>query len=89
MAMQNTVLLQQELNQLRAVDQYKKNKKKASKRFLQEGGILDGSTARHITQKKDVEAIQITKSIQHRPPRCSNYNREGHNRLKCPDKVNT
>ncbi|OJZ80276.1 hypothetical protein ASPFODRAFT_53645 [Aspergillus luchuensis CBS 106.47] len=74
-----------------AVNQYKKNKKENAKRFLQEGGILDSHTAGQITQDKDAEAIerQATPSTQRRPPRCSNCNKEGHNRLRCPDRANS
>ncbi|KAH8430077.1 transposase [Aspergillus melleus] len=86
MAMQNAVLLQQEIRQLRAVEQYKKDKKKASRRYLQAGGTLTGQEGQEMANKAAEEARNRAAQglSTRRPPRCSNFNQEGHNRLRCP-----
>ncbi|KAI9043448.1 uncharacterized protein KD926_003599 [Aspergillus affinis] len=87
MAMQNAALLQQEIRQLRAVEQYKKGNKKASRRYLQEGGTLASQEGREIANEKAAEEARKRAAqgpTTRWPSRCSNCNQEGHNRFKCP-----
>lgn len=87
-AMQNAILLQNEVHQLRTADERQKNKKKASRYFIQDGGSLTGQEGYEKGQEKESELLaQQSTSKSRRPPCCSNCNKEGHNRLKCPDRL--
>ena len=92
-AMQNAVLLQQEICQLRTADKRKRDKKKTPRRFIQEGGSLTGQEGQDKTQERERttanHAAVSTSTSTRRPPRCSNCNKEGHNRLRCPEKLTT
>lgn len=85
-AMQNAVLLQQEVHQLRASEKRQKEKKKASRYFIQDGGSLTGYEGQQkAVQREELEAASIPlPAKQKRSPRYSNCGKEGHNRLKCP-----
>ncbi|KAI9042945.1 uncharacterized protein KD926_004736 [Aspergillus affinis] len=60
MAMQNAALLQQEKHQLRSADIHKKIKKKASRRFIQEGGTLNGQEGREKVQQMAQRKCEAT-----------------------------
>lgn len=81
MAMQNSILLQQEIHQLHTSNKHQK-KKKLTRAFIQDGGSLTGDEG--LQRLRERETIQEEPSRPRRPARCSNYNREGHNKLKCP-----
>ena len=82
MAMQNSILLQQEIHQLHMLNRHQKEKKKITRAFIQDGGSLTGGDGQQRLQER--EALQKPSSRCRRPARCSNCNKEGHNRLKCP-----
>ena len=82
MAMQNSILLQQEIHQLHMLNRHQKEKKKTTRAFIQDGGSLTGGDGQQRLQER--EALQKPPSRCRRPARCSNCNKEGHNRLKCP-----
>ena len=82
MAMQNSILLQQEIHQLHMLNRHQKEKKKITRAFIQDGGSLTGGDGQQRLQER--EALQKPPSRCRRPARCSNCNKEGHNRLKCP-----
>ena len=82
MAMQNSVLLQQEVHQLQASNKHQKEKKKNIRAFIQDGGSLTGDEG--LQRSKEVETRQEPSTRLRRPAKCSNCNQEGHNRLKCP-----
>ena len=82
MAMQNSILLQQEIHQLHMLNRHQKEKKKTTRAFIQDGGSLTGGDGQQRLQER--EALQKPSSRCRRPARCSNCNKEGHNRLKCP-----
>ena len=84
MAMQNSILLQQEIHQLQASNKHQKEKKKLTRAFIQDGGSLTGSEGQQRLIERDREAAMPEPSRPRRPARCSNCNQEGHNRLKCP-----
>ena len=87
MAMQNSVLLQQELHQLHTSNEYQKKKKKTTRAFIQDGGSLTGAEGLQQMEKREAaEALIEQPSRSQRPARCSNCNQEGHNRLKCPSR---
>ena len=81
MAMQNSVLLQQEVHQLQASNKHQK-KKKNIRAFIQDGGSLTGDEG--LQRSKEVETRQEPSTRLRRPAKCNNCNQEGHNRLKCP-----
>ena len=87
MAMQNSVLLQQELHQLHTSNEYQKKKKKTTRAFIQDGGSLTGAEGlQQMEEREAAEALIEQPSRSWRPARCSNCNQEGHNRLKCPSR---
>ena len=53
MAMQNSVLLQQEVHQLQASNKHQKEKKKNIRAFIQDGGSLTGYEG--LQRSKEVE----------------------------------
>lgn len=81
-AMQDHILSQQELHQLRMSDNHQKEKKKMKRAFIQDGGSLTGDEGLQRLQER--ETVQEESSRPRRPARCSNCNQEGHNRLGCP-----
>ena len=74
-AMQDAILLKQELHQLRTSSKHQKEKKNMTRAFIQDGGSLTDV---------DAQTAQAESSRPRRPAQCSNCNQEGHNRLKCP-----
>ena len=82
MAMQNSILLQQELHQLHTSKKHQNEKKKTTRAFIQDGGSLTGDEG--LQRLREREVLQEPSSRSRRPARCSNCNQEGHNRLKCP-----
>ena len=85
MAMQNSILLQQEIHQLRTSNKHQRDKKMMTRAFIQDGGSLTGGDGLQRLQER--EALQEPSSSRcRRPARCSNCNKEGHNRLKCPNR---
>lgn len=81
-AMQDGILLRQELHGLHASNKGQKGKKNMTRAFIQDGGSLTGSEGQQRLIER--EAVQEPSSRPRRPARCSNCNKEGHNRLKCP-----
>ena len=82
MAMQNSVLLQQELHQLHTSKKHQNEKKRTTQAFIQDGGSLTGDEGLQMLREREV--MQELSSRSQWPARCSNCNQEGHNRLKCP-----
>jgi len=86
--MQNIILLQQEVNQLCASNQRQKKKKEITRRFIQTGGSLTGMEGQQLNEEHDQQEQAQAQASSSRPPRrdprCSNCNKTGHNRLKCP-----
>ena len=83
MAMQNSILLQQEIHQFCTSNKHQRDKKMMTQAFIQDGGSLTGGDGLQKLQER--EALQEPSSSRcRRPARCSNCNKEGHNRLKCP-----
>ena len=80
-AMQDAVLLKQELHQLRTSNKHQKEKKKITRAFIQDGGSLTGDEGLQRLREREVQEEPSSRS--RRPARCSNCNQEGHNRLKC------
>ena len=83
-AMQSSILLQQELHQLHTSKKHQNEKKRTTQAFIQDGGSLTGDQGLHMLREREV--MQEPSSRSRRPARCSNCNQEGHNRLKCPKK---
>ena len=81
-AMQDAVLLRQELYQLRISNKHQKEKKTMTRAFIQDGGSLTGEEG--LQRLRERERQEMPLSRPRRPARCSNCNKEGHNRLKCP-----
>lgn len=86
-AMQNAVLLQDQLQCYQTASEYQKKKKAIPRKFIQDGGSLTVDGALQKIQEKEAE-IEIEAQVprQRRPPTCSNCNIMGHTRLKCPTK---
>ena len=86
MTMQNAVLLQHEVQQLRMENQHQRKKRAAPRAFIQSGGSLTGAQGLQKAQEQEaiVEAAQQPASRLRRPPTCSTCGKMGHNRLKCP-----
>ena len=82
MAMQNSILLQQEVHQLHVSNKHQKEKKKLTRTFIQDGGSLTGSEGQQRSEERKTTVVESSRP--RRPARCSNCNQEGHNRLKCP-----
>ena len=82
MAMQNSVLLQQEIHQLHALNKHQNEKKKMTQAFIKDGGSLTDDEG--LQRQREREVQEKPSSRSRRPARCSNCNQEGHNRLKCP-----
>ena len=70
MAMQNSVLLQQEVHQLQASNKHQKEKKKNIRAFIQDGGSLTGDEG--LQRSKEVETRQEPSTRLRRPAKCSN-----------------
>ena len=51
--MQNAILLQQEIHQLRAENQHQKRKQQASRYFIQAGGSLTGAEEQQKAQEHE------------------------------------
>ena len=85
--MQNIILLQEEVHRLQRLNQ-QKNKKKAPRRFIQNGGGLTVNQALSIIREREEIEVEASSSSlssrSRRQIRCSNCDKEGHNRLKCP-----
>ena len=86
MTMQNAVLLQHEVHQLRMENQHQRKKRAAPRAFIQAGGSLTGADGLQKAQEQEaiVEQAQQPVSRPRRPPTCSTCGVMGHNRLKCP-----
>ena len=84
MAMQNSILLQQELHQLHTSKKHQNEKKKTIQAFIQDRGSLTGDEGLQRLREREVLEEPLSRSQQ--PAWCSNCNQEGHNRLKCPRK---
>lgn len=84
--MQNTLLLQQQNNQLQEVHQYRKKRKERAKHFIQDGESLTVAEVRQQEkeQRRELERdAQSQPSRPHRPQKCSNCGVVGHNRRQC------
>lgn len=84
-AMQDAVLLRQELHQCHTSNKHQEGKKNMTRAFIQDRGSLTGSEGRQKLIER--EAIQESSSRPRRLIRRSSCNQEGHNRLKCPAKL--
>ena len=82
---QNSILLQQEIHQLHTSNNHQKLKKMMTQAFIQDGGSLTGGDGLQRLQEREVLQEPLSSRCR-RPPRCSNCNKEGHNRLKCPNR---
>ena len=85
MTMQNAILLQHEVNQLRMENKHQRQKRAAPRAFIQAGGSLTGANGLQKAQEQEAivkEACQPV-SRQRRPPTCSTCGKTGHNRLSC------
>jgi hypothetical protein len=82
-ALQNNILLHQEISQLRTVCQRQKKKREASRYFIATGGSLTGAEGQQRAQDRE-EQEEMRLSQPRRKIRCSNCGKEGHNRLRCP-----
>lgn len=81
MTMQNAVLLQQEIHQLRTGDTCQKRKQGRSRHFIQNGGsLLAAEGLQRAQEEKEMLRPQPVRS--HRPPKCSNCGGIGHDRIK-------
>ena len=88
MTMQNYVytLLQQEIHQLHASAEHEKEKKRMTRAFIQDGGSLTGEDGLQRLREREMQAEPSSSSRPQQPARCSSYNQEGHNGLKCPNR---
>ena len=72
--MQNAVLVQQEIRQLRAGMKYQKEKQKTSRYFIKSSGSLTGSDGQQKAREHEELAQQVPR--QRRPSTCSNCSRQ-------------
>ena len=82
--MQNTLLLQQEVNQLQEENQYRKRRRQRNKHFIQNGGSL---TVAEVRQQEEEQRRELERDAQprpRRPPTCSDCGTLGHKRPQCP-----
>ena len=82
--MQNTLLLQQEVNQLQEENQYRKRRRQRTKHFIQNGGSL---TVAEVRQQEEEQRRKLERDAQprpRRPPTCSDCGTLGHKRPQCP-----
>ena len=88
MTMQNAILLQHEVHQLRMENKHQKQRRAAPRAFIQAGGSLTGAQGLHKVQEQEaiVEEAHQPVSRLCRPPTCSMCGKTGHNQLKCPEK---
>ena len=83
MAIQNSVLLQQEIHRLQASNKHQEEEKKKNIRAsIQDRGSLTGDEG--LQRSKEVKTRQEPSTRLWCPAKCSNCNQEGHNRLKYP-----
>ena len=80
-AVQDAVLLRQELHQLRTSNKQQREKK-MTRAFIQDGGSL--TDAEGLQRLREREVQEEPQSRSRRPARCSTCNQEGHDRLKMP-----
>ena len=83
-AMQNPILLHQEIHQLHTSKKHLNKKKRTTWAFIQDRGSLIGDEGLQMLREREV--MQEPSSRSWHPAWCSNYNQEGHNRLKWPKK---
>ncbi|ODM14636.1 hypothetical protein SI65_09981 [Aspergillus cristatus] len=88
MTMQNAILLQHEVHQLRVENRHQKQRRAAPRAFIQAGGSLTGAKGLQKAQEQEaiVEEAYHPVSRRRKPPTCSTCGKIGHNRLKCPEK---
>lgn len=88
MAMQNALLLEHEVKQLRAANKTQKRKWNTARTFIATGGILTGAEG----QQRSQEAADLLAGVvdeggerprKRAPPRCSNCHQIGHIRSSC------
>ena len=82
--MQNTLLLQQEVNQLQGENQYRKRRRQRNKHFIQNGGSL---TVAEVRQQEEEQRRELERDAQPRPcrpPTCSDCGTVGYKRPQCP-----
>jgi len=82
MAMQNALLLEHEVKQLRAANKTQKRKRNTARTFIATGGILTGAEGQQRSQEAaDLLAGVVDEGERPRkraPPRCSNCHQIGH-----------
>jgi len=88
MTMQNAILLQHEVHQLRMENRHQRQRRAAPRAFIQTGGSLTGAKGLQKAQEQETiveEAHQPVTRLR-KPPTCSTCGKIGHNRLKCLEK---
>src|SRR5215469_13200143 len=86
-SMQTAVLREHQMEQLLAVNQHRKRKQKAVRSYIQSGGGLTGADGKQ--KAREAEQLREVRDLNQRPrrpPTCSNCGKQGHNRLRCPNK---
>ena len=88
MAMQNALLLEHEVKQLRAANKTQKRKRDTTRTFIAAGGILTGAEGQQRSQEAaDLHAGVVNEGGERprkrAPPRCSNCHQIGHIRSSC------
>jgi len=88
MTMQNAILLQHEVHQLRMENRHQRQRIAAPRAFIQTGGSLTGAKGQKKAQEQEtiVEEAHQPVSRLRKPPTCSTCGKIGHNRLKCLEK---
>lgn len=87
-AMNNAVLLDHEVYNLRMANQRQKRKRETSKTYIASGGVLTGAEGQQRVQEVqevDREVAEDGERPRKRaPPQCTNCHLIGHNRTSCP-----
>jgi len=85
-AIQNTAILKQEVEELRIANQRQTKKREAKRSYIAKGGVLTGEQAQQLIQEAEAEAIQQQLPKKRAPPTCSNCGVKGHTRTQCRPK---
>ncbi|KKA22215.1 hypothetical protein T310_3779 [Rasamsonia emersonii CBS 393.64] len=90
-AMNNAVLLEHEIKQLRVANQRQKRQQETARSYIATGGILTAEEGQQLAQQAAELQAEVADQAdmqprRRAPPRCSNCNIQGRTRVSCPSK---
>ena len=87
-AMNQALILDHEVKQLRSSNQRQKQKRETSRTYIASGGILTGAEGQQRVQEMEEAGREVVEEGERprkrAPPQCTNCHLIGHNRTSCP-----